>query len=226
LAEWRHYGALCRDTDTRKLHTRQQCFVVILSPQILHLLVWYLNYALSLDYSVIPYCVEAEDFILNSLQKKTFSRNFNSDTQYQIWIPVSCFEYHAVSEFIESSDACDCTTLDRRKWYFYLLCIKHTSHIEILRIRVLDYIWRTDPIYLLQKCISINFTQSNQPYDLPITCNNQHSISIFLSKLISSCDSKMWTNCGPKNTKKTAGVKKCKGWFGYIGSAKKNVYTL
>jgi len=64
------YETFRNGPDTGKPNTRQQlCCNVILLPQIIHLLAWNRNYVLSVDKSVSAYYVDAEDFILNPLQK-------------------------------------------------------------------------------------------------------------------------------------------------------------
>lgn len=70
---WLNEGTMenCGGIPTQEnLNTRQHFSIAILSPQILHLLVWDRNYALRVDNSVSAYCVDAENFISNSLQKK------------------------------------------------------------------------------------------------------------------------------------------------------------
>ena len=83
LNEWsmEHCGAVPTQENLSTL--QHPCSIVILSPQILHLLAWDRNYVLRVDNSVSAYYVEAEDFILKSLQKKNkhFFRKCNADTQ-------------------------------------------------------------------------------------------------------------------------------------------------
>jgi hypothetical protein len=73
ISFWLNKGSLehCGSVPKQEnLNARQlSCSTVILSPQIPHLLAWDRNYALRVDNSVSVCNVEAEDFILKSLQK-------------------------------------------------------------------------------------------------------------------------------------------------------------